>query len=204
MAGNHADGNDKPLYVSPEAEAIAAEMDGDKPPAWPKVIGIISIVFGSLGIICGGLGIGWQLLAGTIMANVPGGAPPALTNPDPINLAVGGLGIVWAIVQIVAGSMTAARKPSGRMAHLVWAGVALVLGAVGIYLQVKMNASVAQWCIDNPDSEIAKNQSPVGAIMGYACGGFFGIAYPLFTLVWFGLIKRNAASIAEGVTETAA
>lgn len=207
MADQRPNDQTPPLYVSPEAEAIAGEIDGPPLPKWPKVIGIISIVFGSLGIICGGLGIGWQLLAPGMMAQMPGGAPPALMNPSPIQLGVGAVSTLWAIVLIIAGAMTVARKPGGRPAHLAWAAVALIFGAFGIYMQVKMNADIAAWCADNPDAQFAQQQrmgGGIGPMIGYACGGFFGFGWPLFTLVWFGLIKKKASDLTEGVSEQVA
>lgn len=191
-----------PLYVSPEAAAIAGEMDGPAPPRWPKVIGIISIVFGSLGVICGGVGIGWQLLAPGMMGQMAGGAPPAIMNPSPINLGYGAVSTLFTFVLIVAGALTVARKPSGRTAHLAWAVVAMIFGAVGIYMQVKMNAEIATWVADNPDADFSKQ--PQMPIIGYACAGFFGFGWPLFTLVWFGLIKKKGSDLTEGVTEQVA
>ncbi len=202
MSRQGSDPNTPPLYVSPEAEAIAGEMDGLPRPAWPKVIGIISIVFGSIGVICGGVGIGWQLLAPGFMSQMAGGAPPALMSPSPVQLGVGAVSTLWTIVLIVAGAMTLARKPAGRTAHLAWAGVAMIFGAIGIYMQVKMNADIATWVADNPDSDFAKQ--PQMPIIGYICGGFFGFAWPLFTIVWFGLIKKKASDLTEGVAEQVA
>lgn len=201
MADERRGDQTPPLYVSPEAAAIAGEMDGPAPPRWPKVIGIISIVFGSLGVICGGVGIGWQLLMPGFLSQMPGGAPPTLMSPSPINLGVGAVSTLWTIILVVAGAMTVARKPGGRTAHLVWAFMAVVFGVVGLYMQVKMNAEIATWIADNPDSEFAKQ--PQMPIIGYLCGGFF-LGWPLFTLVWFGLIKKKGSDLTEGVTEQVA
>lgn len=202
MADQHPNDQTPPLYVSPEAAAIAGEMDDAPRPAWPKVIGIISIVFGSLGVICGGLGIGWQLMMPGFLGQMPGGAPPTLLNPNPINLGFGAVSTLWTIILIVAGALTVGRKPSGRTAHLAWALVAMIFGAVGIYMQMKMNAEIATWVADNPDADFSKQ--PQMPIIGYACAGFFGFGWPLFTLVWFGLVKRKASDLTEGVTEQVA
>ncbi len=207
MADQRPNDQNPPLYVSPEAEAIAGEFDAPAPPKWPKVIGIISIVLGSLGVICGGLGIGWQLLAPGMMSQMAGGGPPAIMNPSAVQLGVGAVSILWTILLIVAGAMTVARKPGGRTAHLAWAAVAMIFGAVGIYMQVKMNADVATWCADNPDSDFAKQQQMGGAIgpmIGYACGGFFGFGWPLFILTWFLGVKRTGAALREGVSDQVA
>ncbi len=194
------------LYVGPGADELD-DLDGGERPSWPKVIGVISIVWGAIGVVCGGAGIGWQLMAGSIMGNIPGGAPPAITNPNPMALGVGALGLLWSIVLIVAGSMTVARKPAGRSAHLLWAAIAIVLSIIGMYMQVTVQAEIAQWCVDNPSSDFAKQQAAGGAFgkyIGYACGGTLGFGWPIFILAWFGLVKRKPSDISQGVTELVA
>lgn len=194
------------LYVGPGADQLD-DLDGGDRPSWPKVIGIISIVWGAIGIVCGGAGIGWQLMAGSIMGNIPGGAPPAMTNPNPLALGVGAIGVLWSIVLIVAGAMTVGRKPAGRSCHLLWAAIAVVLSIIGMYFQVSMQAEISQWCIDNPDSDFAKQQAMggnVGKLLGYACGGVLGFGWPIFILAWFGLVKRKPTDISTGAAELVA
>ncbi|MGD9692241.1 MAG: hypothetical protein AB7G17_12465 [Phycisphaerales bacterium] len=194
------------LYVGPHADELE-DLDGDTKPAWPKVIGIISIVWGSLGLVCNGAGIGWQLMAGSFVGNMPGGAPPALTNPSPLGLGLGAMSIIWSIVLIVAGAMTVGRKPVGRTAHLVWAAGAVALTVLGIFLQLKVQGQIDQWCIDNPDAEFAKQQAmsgPIGKYMGIGCIVFFGFGWPLFSFIWFGLVKRKPSDITQGVTDIVA
>lgn len=188
------------LYVGPHADELE-DLDGEPRPAWPKVIGIISIVLGALGVVCNGLGIGWQLLAGSLMGNIPGGAPPAMTNPNPLAIGVGAFGALWSIVLITAGAFTVGRKPAGRATHLVWAAVAIVLAAVGMYMQLEIQGQIEQWCIDNPGSDFAKQQAaggPVGKYVGLFCGVVLGFAWQIFVLVWFGLVKNKPSDITQG------
>lgn len=59
---------------SPSAPPVnPGQIDFDpEPPSWPKVIGIISIVWGSLGVICNACGLFGQM-AGDAFVNM---APP--------------------------------------------------------------------------------------------------------------------------------
>lgn len=199
--------DEKPLYVAGNAGEIAAEPDFAPRPSWPKVIGIISIVFGALGMLCGIAGVGMTMFGASMMGGQTGDFPPVYANPPVLALVVAGIGTLWAIVLIVAGSMTAARKPVGRPLHLLYAVVAIVLGAVSMYNQVQIQAQVDQWVKDNPDKQFAKQQKQGGGFgqaVGYACGGFFGFGWPLFTLVWFGAVKRRGADIAEGAEQPVA
>ncbi len=199
--------DEKPLYVAGNAGEIAAEPDFAPRPSWPKVIGIISIVLGSLGVLCGAAGIGWQFLGASMMGAQAGDFPPVYTNPPLLMTVVGVIAILWSILLIVAGSTTAGRKPAGRPMHLLWASVAIVIGAISMYNQTQMQAEVARWVSENPEKRFAKQQKMgggLGSMIGYGCGGFFGFAWPLFTLVWFGAVKRSGAQIAAGADEPVA
>ena len=199
--------DEKPLYVADDAAKIAGEADFKPIPSWPKTIGIISIVLGALGLLCGVVGVGMSLFGASMMGAQAGEFPPIYANPPMGMMIMTVLGTLWSIVLIVAGAVTASRKPVGRPMHLVWAAVAMIFGGVGIYNQMQVQAEVAKWVRENPEKPFSKQQAQggsMGATIGYACGGFFGFAWPLFTLAWFGAVKRDSRQIAQGIEETAA
>lgn len=171
-------------------------------PGWPKVVGIISIVLGSISVLCGVCGIAWG-----------GFIAPAMMPPDqqvpvglfvsPAQMVLGGIGFLFNILLIVAGAMTVGRKPVGRILHLVFAAASIVLFFVGIPLALQQQAVMEQWARDNPGHVVAKGmQGPggkIGPMIGLAIGAVFGLGYPLFLVVWFGFIKRKPNSMTGGM-----
>ncbi len=167
------------------------------PPGWPKAVGIISIVMASLNVTCAGLGLAMMALMPLMMPANAGQAasapPPGFT---PAMLASTAVGFVLAAVLFVAGVMTVARRPLGRTLHLVYGVLCLPAFALGAYAAIEYNQGLKQWAAQNPDNEMAKAMSQGtgqgGQAFGYAIQAIFGLGYPLFLLVWFGIIKRRA------------
>ncbi len=194
----------------PPAEADFLDDDIRPKPAWPKVVGIISIIWGALGVVCNLIGSGWMVMQPSFMQGaadqMQGGVPPQMLQLQVPLLAMMVFGVVWAIVLIVAGAMTAGRKPAGRKAHLVWAAVAMVLGVAGTYMNLQYQNDIAEWIRDNPTSDFAQ-QPGAGAgasVVSIAVGLVLTFAWPVFTLVWFLAVKRQGSDIAEGVEELVA
>lgn len=188
----------------PPTHADMLDDDISPRPAWPKVIGIISIVFGALGLVCSIVGVGSVLFLPSMMANQPfeGGTPPVFpyvpASPFMTGLMI--LGTLWAIVLIVAGAMLVARKPVARPLMIVYAIVATLLGAVTMKLQVDQQNMLMDWMRENPNAQVTQmSGGNVGGLIGLAVGGFFAFAWPLFILFWFLVVKRRNADIAEGV-----
>src|SRR3954471_18440045 len=97
--------------MPPTSSAYEMPMPGE-PPAWPKVIGIISIVWASLGLACGMCGFGWILYLPTFSKQMEaqmGPMPPAMT-PSAAQMALMVVGILWAFVLLSAGIATIGRK----------------------------------------------------------------------------------------------
>ncbi len=115
-------------------------MDGIPPamselPGWPKVIGTISIVWASLGLLCGGCGMIFLVAMPTFMKGAVeklGPMPPPML-PSPEQMVLGGIGFLWAIVLLVAGITTVTRRPIGRPLHLIHGAVAIILGVLAIF-----------------------------------------------------------------------
>ncbi len=202
---------DDDVFVAPPTDRGEFVDDFVEPAKWPKVIGIISIVWGGLGLLCGGLGTAWMGVGPRMMqsaaANSAGGMPPVVLTVNTGLLVLTIVSTLWTILLITAGSMCVARKPATRVTHLVWAAGAIVLTAIGTKMNLDMQAEIAQWVRDNPDADFSKQQAAAGALgnmVGLAVGLFFGLAWPIFTLIWFGVIKTKADQITAGVVESAA
>jgi len=168
------------------------------PPVWPKVVGIISIAWGSLGLLCG--------ICGSIMLpfmpNITGVSadqlPPTMQF-GPVQWVSLGVGVLLAVFLLVAGIMLVCRLPQARLAHIAWALLQCVNGVAATYLQWQAQSQMAQWAQANPNSPFAQGQSGSGStfslIFGIALTVFFAFAWPVFCLVWFVMVKRSANDI---------
>lgn len=179
---------------------IAALHDPDgsgELPGWPKVVGTISIVWASLGLVCGGCGVVWLMAMPTFMKGAEqkfGPFPPELL-PTPPQMLLMGAGFFWAILLLVAGITAVTRRAVGRPLHLVHAMGAIILCVIGTIVQMKASGDMAAWIAANPTNEWAKQMSTpgseIGRKAGMAFGIFLGFAWPLFCLVWFAPSKRS-------------
>lgn len=174
-----------------------------EPPQWPKVVGIISVVWGSLMICCGACGIGFAFMGQSMIPPEQASQYPPMSI-NTIQLVAGGFGFVLNAGLIVAGSLTIGRRPIGRTLHLVYAAASLPLLALSIYGQILQQADMDRWVRENPDTAYARqaaSMGSLGALIGYGFALVFGLAYPLFCLLWFGVIKRSAQSMGAASTD---
>lgn len=182
---------------------------GPARPRWPKVVGIISIVWGSLSLLCGVCGTAWATFGVSMVMPADQKIPPTVFI-SPAQLVLTAVSTMFAVVLIVAGATTVGRKPVGRVLHLVYASAAVLIFLIGIPLAIQQQAVAAQWVQDNPENPVAKSMTgaggSVGQIVGWVFGGIIGLGYPGFCLVWFGLVKRKPDSMgsADAPNEPAA
>lgn len=172
----------------------------DDPPAWPKVIGIISIVFASLGLGCmgcAGAGLVMQVMFAEQSAEQMGGPMPDVLKPGIVQLASIPIGGVISLILLIAGILLLRRKPAGRTMHLVYAVLNLISTAVSTIAGVQQLGALKAWIAANPDSKWAQVTKPEmqGMIMIVSVAVF--CSYPLFLLVWFGLVKRRASDMGK-------
>lgn len=168
----------------------------DALPQWPKVIGIISICLAGLGLTCQVCGVAMAPLSMSIIPADQRDQYPPNMGVGPLVYLAAALGLPHGLLLLVAGIQTMRRRASGKMLHLIYALLALPLVAFGIWVQVEQQAVIAQWVRENPDTVYAKQMQMPGAAMGQYIGMifgiFFGLAYPVFLLIWFGIVKAKA------------
>lgn len=176
-----------------------------EPTSWPKVIGIISMIWGGFGLTCASCGIAGAAFSTSML-------PPEMKNgPLPPGMGVTpqmaiqtGLGILMSIVLFSAGLMTLRRQMLGRTLHLVWSIASLIMIPVSFVMMMYQQAAMQQWIKDNPDSPFAKGPgagSNVGLLIGSAFIVIFAI-YPIFIFIWFLFIKKTKESFgAEAVKD---
>jgi hypothetical protein len=180
--------------VSSDLNEIEAD-DWREPPKWPKVVGIISIVWGSLGIICNGLGVVGVILTPQMMkmaeAEMEGGFPPQMTQPNFLLGVIAGLSVVLSLALLLAGVFTVSRKPAGRPMHVGVAAISLVFIMISIAFQWNNLNGISEWVRNNPDAAYSQTYSPMGNMIGMAVGIVLGAAWPVFCLIWFGALKKR-------------
>ena len=94
------------------------------PPAWPKVVGIISIVLASLGLVCGVCGLiqnGMAFAQGGAEMQMPEGKTMQMPAPSLLSIVLMALGWLWSLMLLTAGIMTVKRRANGRTLHIVYA-----------------------------------------------------------------------------------
>lgn len=184
----------------PNDDAMSSEFNlPTSPPAWPKVIGIISIVLASMSAVCGGCGLVQNVInaaRGSIEMQLPSGTAQ-LPAPSIAGVVLSGVGWLWAFLLLVAGIMTLKRKANGRMLHIVYSGVAIVLTVLSMIVAVGDMRAMTQAM--EADPQIKQMAGMIQGIMyGAVCFGVaLGLGYPVFCLVWFGMMgKRPEAGAA--------
>ncbi len=204
MAGMSKRPSDDDVFIA-DPDDLEIDVDAVRP-GWPKAVGIISIVWGVVGVVCNGLGIASFFLTPMFMGQIPGGAPDVLMNPAPLTLAPSVLGALASVFLIVAGAALAGRQPAARAMHLAYGAASIVLIGLSIWMQLGIQARIAEWCRQNSDTDFARQQAQGGSI-GQVIGLFFAVVFlvwPIFCLIWFGVIKKRPGDMTGGVAAPAA
>lgn len=180
-----------------DAEAATSTLAPTRPPpGWPKPIGILSIVFGLLGAV---LGTGAALLGPVVLAPLVepqlGGAPlpPSLILSPPI-VAYALVSALLNVLLIAAGVQLIRRKRAGRTLHLAYGVLLPIATFAGAYFQYQIQMATLDWARTYPDNPIAEQQLAAGEasqLIGLFGGVAVGLAWPVFCIVWFGLVKRQ-------------
>ena len=197
------------VFVAPPTERDEFD-DVREPPKWPKVVGIISIVWGTLSMLCTGGGTAMSALSGRLIqsSGISGPLPPMLTSPPVTVYISAALSLALSLFLIVAGAVTASRKPTGRTLHLVYAVVALLVAVWATSLQLGIQNDLAEWLRQHPDSDYTKmtqtGATAIGTAIGIAFGLVIGFTWPIFTLIWFGAVKTKPEQMTGGVAAPAA
>jgi hypothetical protein len=160
------------------------------------------MIFGFLGLVLGVGGVALMpVWAGFMEQPLQGAPPPPSVQLTPLLIALTAAGGVINIILIAAGFVTIARKPVGRSLHLAYAVLSALGALAGLFYQVQTQQAVLQWAKDYPDNPIAQQMTSgaqaVGQIVGLAIGMALALAWPVFCIIWFGMIKRHADSMGE-------
>lgn len=180
--------------------APALAPNPQRRPGWPKAIGITSLILGLLAFTCMGLGQGVNpLMAGMVGPRFWGDAPA-----PPIYTLTPALAVSIAVFLIpnfflcLAGLATLRRAALGRTLHLAYALIAVVAAGGYLWSSGQIQAELLQWIKDHPGTVFATQQGPfLQQMSGFtsmltAVTLAVGLAWPVFCIIWFGMVKRQA------------
>jgi len=158
MSPPHKPSEPHPPWVPPE-----------KKPAWPTVIGVISIVFAGWGLVCAPLFIVINLLNPRIIDSAPEWYGTYV-------IIHAFFGILLAVIHLIGGITLLKRRPASMTLLLTYACLAVVSGLIACVITFITAGSM-------PAAFQAGRR--VGAFVGL----LFGMAYPVFLLIWFSRTK---------------
>jgi len=183
--------------------ADPADLFDDEPqlPGWVKPVGIISIVLGTLGVLCGAFipAQGW--LNSQFLGGLEGGAPDVLMNPPAITYVVGVIGLIGSILLLTGGILCLLRKHVARHLLLAYAVIGIISTLWAMKLQLDAQEAIQVWMEQNPDAQFTQMQQQsgaTGALIGLGCTAVIGLPWPAFCLFWFGFIKTRPEHFTGG------
>ncbi len=178
------------------------DVDAVEPPGWPKAVGITSIVLGAIFVGCIGCSIVGGVIGQSFMPPEMQADPPP-SGITPLSMVAFAIGVVCDVVLIIAGAMTVSRRIVGRYLHLLYSALTILAFPLTVWLQMDHNAAMQAYMSRHP--EMAKmpgmsfSTGPTALIVGIAIAAVIGLSYPLFLLIWFGLVKKTQQSMTGNV-----
>jgi hypothetical protein len=160
-----------PSPQPPYTQTPAYYPPQQKRSVWPTVIGIISIILASLGLLC------------TPLVTITNAINPTTQQvyeylPDWYRTwEIVGMfgGIVFAVVLLIGGITLLKRRPVGRTLHLVYAVVSFAVAVVNVVIFATIIGQTA-------GMPAPMRAGLIGGGVGGTCGG---LIYPVFLLIWF-------------------
>lgn len=162
-----------------------------RPSSWPTVIGVISIVWGSFGLLGGccsvGMTIFWEPYVEFISSIVPPNQQQQQQEmleqfgPDnPLMMVLMIISLALAILLIVSGIRVTRRRVSGVRLSKTYAylyiPVVIASGLLTLSLQTSMSTG---------PSPISEEFEAAITVASALAGVLFGCAWPVFLLIWF-------------------
>lgn len=98
---------------------------------------------------------------------------------------------------LIAGVMLLRRRPVARPLHLAYAVLNILSTVVGIFFGLQQLEKLRDWVAANPGDQWAQMVNVPQQVATLVIIAVLGMAWPLFCLVWFGLVKRKASDMGQ-------
>jgi hypothetical protein len=196
-----------------EEEVFVAEPDEgfyeddylEDMPGWPKPIGILSIVFGSISVVCGGFGVAMMFVMPSMMGAAVGDDPlPPTMTPGLVQIVLMVASVLINVLLVVGGITCLSRKIAARYMHLVYGIGMIVLSIAGVMFQFQLMAQMDLYVQDYPDNPISQGYNRPMQLGSALAMTALSLAWPIFCLAWFGLVKKTEDDMTGGLLEAAA
>ena len=191
-----------PPIAPPPAVAAAPPSD------WPRVLGIIAIVLGSLGALGGCLRLAFPFVLGMLEDLASQGGGPDMFGTmrewQGWNIAASMLGMVIAVLLIVEGLGLLRRRTWSIRFGYCWAVLKMMFvlfdSILGYFIQQEMFQAMANQGTPIPmfGPGFFKATGALGVVLGIA----WGWALPVFMIVWFCRAKIRADIAAWSAPDT--
>lgn len=172
---------------------------------WPKVIGIIAIVFGALGTLGAVIGVMGQLMIEQVSEMMPEAQQKMLAAQREWHTWLvfdQALRFIAAVLLIVAGAKLTGRAARSAQLMRVWAVLKLAVVALGTAVNYPVTKAQFETIQDDPKLGTAGVPSGFMDLISQfllGCVALWGSALPVFVLIWFARrrIKSEVASWGE-------
>lgn len=181
--------NEQNMMTPPTEGALVEE----RPTTWPTVVGVLGIVWASLGLFCGCVGFfavpmqrwGLNMQSQAGQSNALAEAQlHAAEQFQIIMISLIAVAMIFAVVLLIGSISLVRRRRKARSLMMTWAIASLLLLAFNIALQVMTyQATVAE--LNNIGDTSQMGQLWVTTIIGGFFTAVFGFVPPLFVLFWF-------------------
>lgn len=164
-------------------------------PGWPKVIGVLSLIWSIFGLTCMGCMVA-GIFGSSFLINM---APPeqrANMAQPPISVAsivLLFLGMGASVVLMIAAISTMRRSPAGRTFHLIWAALSLTVSVAALVEGLLHMPVLIEWAKTQPKSNTGAQMmgTQERIMINQLISTTISSVWPIFCLIWFGLVKRN-------------
>ena len=168
-------------------------------PKWPRGIGIISIILGSIGLLCSvgaaGAGVFLAPLQQQAVSDLAPDADPLPGAMTPLIWVSLIFGTGLAFLQLIGGVFCASYKPVARPTLLIYGVLGIVSTFLGVYANMQQQGVMSDWAQANPGNPIADQMNSdaqaISQLVGLAIGLLLGLGISLFYVIWFGLVKTK-------------
>lgn len=158
--------------------------------SWPGIVGTISIVFGSLGLLCYGCNSIMTVASPLMQSIVPPEAQQAQAQGAVLALNIGSycIGFLLAILLLFSGIGVVQRRRWGRTTSIVWAFLKVALAIIVLALTVILAQDIADQV--NQQMQASGQAAPFTMtpeliILFAGVGVLFQLIWPVFILIWF-------------------